>query len=367
MSEIRRVIYQSEAVFVGPTPATGQHFSSGNSGANLITQLHRIQTANYNFNVTRQDVNQFGELAAISREIVEAPTVALDFSYLLTNVLNESRMGFVVDGSVSAISGLISSGSNVKNYFIETVPEGNDAVGFVGQAQGVIGIGNGFITSYASTAAVGGLPTVTVNVEGINIKMDDFATGQDIPAVNPVDGSLVTGFQYDIPAAVQGVVGQVPALRPGDITVSIVPASGTGIGVGIDIDDSKIQNYNISFSLARTPLQKLGNKFAFSREITFPVTVTASIEALVGDLTTGSLSDVLCNDKEYNMIVTLRKPACTGVGAIAVQYDLRKVKLDSESFSSSIGPAKTVALTFSTQLGGPQATGIGLFLSGSLI
>jgi hypothetical protein len=45
-------------------------------------------------------------------------------------------------------------------------------------------------------------------------------------------------------------------------------------------------------------------------------------------------------------------------------YVLKKAKLDSESFSSSIGSNKTVDLTFSTQIGGPNDTGNGVFVSG---
>ena len=67
-----RIIYQSEAVFAGPSPATGFHFLSGatpvaNVGINTqpytsrVKELQRIQTANYSFNITRQDVNQFGD------------------------------------------------------------------------------------------------------------------------------------------------------------------------------------------------------------------------------------------------------------------------------------------------------------------
>ncbi len=81
----KRVIYQSEALYAGPTPPTGYHYSSGNSGVNLVQQVHRVQSANYSFNVSRQDVNQYGQLAAIDRIILQAPTVNLDFNYYLTN------------------------------------------------------------------------------------------------------------------------------------------------------------------------------------------------------------------------------------------------------------------------------------------
>ena len=46
-------------------------------------------------------------------------------------------------------------------------------------------------------------------------------------------------------------------------------------------------------------------------------------------------------------------------------YKLKNVKLDSESFSSSIGPNKTVDLTFSVSIGGPTDNTNNVFFSGS--
>ena len=102
-----RVIYQSEAVFVSQDVAynaaqTGTHATTTpglyHNSFNIAT-LNRVQSANYSFNVTRQDVNQFGELAAIDQCIVEAPTVSFDTSYYLSNFTNEYRLGFFVTQS----------------------------------------------------------------------------------------------------------------------------------------------------------------------------------------------------------------------------------------------------------------------------
>ena len=70
--------------------------------------LNRIQSANYSFNITRQDVNQFGELAAIDRIITDTPTVSMDMSYILANFTNEHRLGFTVAQSGAAASSLTS-------------------------------------------------------------------------------------------------------------------------------------------------------------------------------------------------------------------------------------------------------------------
>ena len=65
----------------------------------------------------------------------------------------------------------------------------------------------------------------------------------------------------------------------------------------------------------------------------------------------------------------MRKPAAGGgsAGAEQIRYKLKGVVLDSESFSSSIGDNKTVDLSFSATVGGPEDVTNGLFISGSPI
>lgn len=357
-----RIIYQSEALYAGPSPATGDHFSAGNTGNNLVQQLQRVQSANYSFNIARQDVNQFGELAAIDRVILESPTVSLDFSYILNSLGNEELLGFspLDTDQVSCISGILNKTQDERNYFIRTTAEGTDALGIgTGAAnQNVIGIGNGFISSYSTEGSVGNFPTVTVNVEGLNMAFDAGVTGNHIPAVLPADGSKITGKQYALNSVVtsQAATG-VSALRPGDITVDI---SSYGEG-GANISDAKIQSYTLNFDLARDPLQKLGSKFAFAREITFPVTVSLAVEALLGDLTTGNLADIITSDRNYDVSISLKHPTTS---AIQAKYFLKRAKLDSQEFSSSIGDNKSVSLNFSTQIGGPTQNDRGLMMSG---
>ena len=76
-----RVIYQSEALYTSKDASsrlTGDH-----------RQLHRVQSANFNYTINRQDINQFGELARIDSVVLDPPTVSTDFSYYLTDGMNE--------------------------------------------------------------------------------------------------------------------------------------------------------------------------------------------------------------------------------------------------------------------------------------
>lgn len=395
-----RVIYQIESLFAGPSPATGTHFFNKNhhvqvsGGQNpatgsLIRELHRVQSANYSYNVSREDVNQFGELAAIDRVQLEAPSVSLDFSYLSANLQNEANLGFTISSGswTSCVSGIIANVENERNYFVKTVDEGADVYANNDVDEGtVIAIGNGFVTSYSAEGSVGNFPSVSVNVEALNMNWDAGVSGQNIPAVNPTNGTAITAYKYALPVGISSATGVyggygdnlsaagaadmgITVLRPGDITVSIYD-TGTTTSYddgGASITDWKLQSYNISFDLSREPLQKLGSKYAFSREISFPLQATCSLTADVGDMTSGSLVTLLDNDLSYDVVIDIQKTTAgeaDGASDTAVQYQLRGAKLDSQDFSSSIGSNKSVTMNFVTQIGGPTKTDVGMFMSG---
>ena len=376
-----RIIYQSEAVYAGPAPATGYHYGTytpgigGNSNVpdqnrNLVQQLQRIQTANYSFTVDRTDVNQFGQLAAIDRVILTNPTVSLDFSYINSNLSNENDLGFTIasganDSTVSAISGFLNKTSDERNYFIRTTPEGTDAVGFTDGSianNGVIGIGNAFLTSYSTEGSVGNFPTTTINVEGLNMNFQNGISGNFVPAVNPVNGLALSNY-YQLAQAVQNVgIGSgsaISALRPGDITLSL---SNT-LASGVDVNTMNIQSYTLSFDLGRTPIQILGNKFAFTREIDFPLTVSLTVDAQVTTMNAGNLANLVVDDSAtYNPSITIKSPSDSNL--TMAKYILKGAKLDSQEYSSDVGSNKSVTLTFSAQVGGPQDTTNGLFING---
>ena len=562
-----RVIYQSQAVYVSQDAnvtgiATGSLDSNGGRVESQV-DLNRIQSCNYSFSIGRQDVNQFGELAAIDRIITETPTVSLEGSYLVANLGNEKKLGFDIFAGpndaasttpVSCISGMIDTETNqgVKNYYILTTKEGSDAIDNTksGNYESMIGIGNASITSYSTEGAIGGLPTASFSVEGQNLNavnlpytgmyegytglavastrsfsperdIDGYgfctaqgtnkilvqATGAGVTyaagsatipittgnrlshAVNYPAGALTTAAQagaqntipagkvlssanfgagavtftldkplekgaqemvgtlnypYTIPAGRLGpaftgtfsdvvvgitgsnpsidttdggqiewnawsgganaggaatflakkdgdttlnpvpvtlpvsttnlnpndvnVTGAISTLRPGDITISLKKSSGAAEDLpGTNVSNAHIQSYNISFDLSRTPIQKLGSRFAFARPIDFPISASFSFDAILADLTTGTINDLIDCDEDYEATVFLKNvPDCNKpkVKETVMTYTMKKLKLESQSFSSSIGDNKTVTLDFSCQIGAPEQSDVGVFMSG---
>lgn len=562
MAHRNRVIYQSQAVYVSQdVNSTG--ILTGN---NDNIDLDRIQSCNYSFSISRQDVNQFGELASIDRIITETPTVSLEGSYLMANMGNEKKLGFNIFAGpndaagttpVSCISGILNSETNdaVKNYYILTTKEGSDAADNTnsGNYESIVGIGNASITSYSTEGAVGGLPSTSFSVEGQNLnvvetpytgayagytglnapgsiasavydpeRVDGYGydtldgsnalkvqvtgaaatvsagnnltlqitTGDGIadvrynnvagaqatipagkvltcaaptagttftlrktlekgaqqmvgdlnkaitigtqyssiftgefddvisyisgsnPSINATDGTenlwnahsgdvtgitvggtstsylLNTGMgvgRQDVtpqnPAPIKLPVpstslntsdvnpsGSISTLRPGDITLTLTKSDGTAEDIaGASFSDAHIQSYTISFDLGRTPIQRIGSRFAFSRPVDFPVTASFSFDAILSDLTTGSIADLIDCDDNYEAVVQLKHtPDCNAVNVkeTVAAYVLKKIKLESQSFSTSIGDNKTVTMDFSCQIGGPEQSDVGVFMSG---
>jgi len=387
----KRVIYQSEALF---TTTTGLRDANGypflnpdatwvdprvNGGAShwaygdaklagrfweTGVQLHRVTEANYGFEIARTDVNQFGQLAAIDRIILEQPTVTLDFTYYLMSGENERQLGFYTEGDASSITDFLKGEGDVRNYFIYVASEGVDAVeavstltdptapssthGLAANANArCIGLGNGTLTNYTVDASVGEMPTASLTLECFNMRFYPDTTGQK-PTIKPEDGTNLGGhFRLQAPDSGTGYA----CLRHGDILVDV---ASKGIK-GLVESDLKIQNFSLSLDLDREPIQKLGTKFNFSREMVFPITPTLTMDAIMGDIQAGNLADVVGGvDDDFDIDLILNSPNA-GVGASAdraIKYTFLGAKLDSQTFTSTIGDNKTVALAWSTQIGG---------------
>jgi len=428
----KRIISQSELLMVGPSPATGYHFylvsGSGEASAanheggqkvptdihggvvgaslddffgytdfvgvteTLIEQLHRVQNISYDWSRNLTPVRQFGQLARIDNIQTETPTVNLSFSYLLANLNNERLLGFNTTGFASCLTDILNDGKDEKNYFIKTVGEGVDAIGggLNSNTTDVIGIGNGFITSYSAEASVGGLPSASISVEALNFTFQTGNNNNFIPAVNPTDGSNIldttsafaSNITYKLPSGEMNpsgidedasVIGAISVLRPGDVSFSMFKHGTTNnydaMGPKIEGGDSKIQSFNLSLGLSRSPIEKLGSRYAFTREIDFPQPVSLTLDVLVDDIRTGSLADIIDCEQEYDILVKFKDPTiCDGAAReFVVVYDLRKITLDSMSFSSDLSSNKTATLDFSTEIQGPNQTGVGLFMSGRSI
>ena len=376
-----RVIYQSEGLYVSKDASV--------TGASDHEQLNRIQSANYSFTINRQDVNQFGDLARIDSLVLEPPTVSLDFSYYLADGFNERSLGFFVQTTGSGMNkglpdtngvaaiGNFASGqllaSSGSNFYIVTSPEGQDLnKSNSGEAlndnDSVIGVGNCYLSDYSVDLSVGSLPTVSVTVEGSNMNSSTGALAGTIisPAINQESGTAYTASGVSLPnptinGGITGSTGSAPitALRPGDVTLDLTSIDGVSLVKLDGSDGAHIQSASISLPLSRTPIDRLGSRFPFAREVDFPVSATLNVSAIVAESQQANLADLLNSGVQEASILV--KDA---TGSPAIQFRMKGLKVDSQSFSSSIGSNKSVDITFSTQIGGPNDEINGLFMSG---
>lgn len=392
----------------------------------LIEPLHRVQSANFNFTINRQDINEFGKLARLDSIVMESPTVGLDFNYYLTDGGNERKMGFNIptngsgsataipagasrptattyawtgDGCISgfsALSGLIED-TQGNNYFIVTSKEGKDVQGDTVVSNStdydIISIGNGFISDYNIDASVGSIPTASVSVEAFNIRADNYisgaldgtspnaVTGNQIPGVDDINGQQVA-HNYNFRGGTISTTGDyvngdavadntIVALRPGDINLEFIDdAESTFNSDGFTIlsgaGAAHIQSFNVTVPMSRTILGRLGNTFGYARVIDLPMNIDVSVSAIVSELRSNNLFERLSSTDKHDFRLTLRRSAGTGKpGADALIIDVKGARLEGESYSNAIGDNETVDITFSTQVGGSADTSNGIFMRGS--
>ena len=369
MSVLPRIFYAISDLFVSSSPSTGYFFNTGfnnvytgaNSGVNLIQSLSRIQSVNDSWNQPRLNVGQLGQVAIIDRIIVEPPTVPLEFSYVLSDLSNERKIGFDVSGINGCLANILNLTQTDKTYFIGITPAGQDVIGYTGQMQTKY-VTNGYLGSWSTEAAVGGLPTTTVSVQGFNWATSTGSINQPLQAIDYNKNVLTTGNLFTLPVATSGITNTVAAVRPAEITATI-----SNSGIGLNMNALRLQRYNFSFNLNLQKLSQLGAFFPYALVIQFPVDVTASITAYWSDLTADTLSRLGCNDPTFTVQAQLSQPHCLGQPAstLAAQFTLVGAKLDSQTFSENLSDvASTVTLNFTSTLGSATDPNHNFFMSG---
>ena len=349
-----QVKYGSAGLFVGPTPSTGAHSS--------ITQLHRVQSISDTFDLPLEDVNQFGTTAAIDRVVNTSPTPTMEFTYFASNGHNEDALGIPVDGTSSIVSGFLDGTEDDKNYFNLFTRQGVDAAGTSVTAEDfVVGIGNGFISSYAVSAAVGGFMECSVSVEGSNYQVTAANGSPPIPAVNPADGTAISQT-YTMPVPSTGTSAMPTVIKKGDITFAGLPSDL----LGVDLSEASVQSFSVSVDLPREALEKLGTDFVFSRPLQTPITATVSLDFAVTDLTTGSLADLFTSCGATNFDFTINAKPCLGASkSDTFAIIVKKAFFESENTSLDIGADRNGSVSFSVPIGAANDTDRGIFISGS--
>ena len=139
-------------------------------------------------------------------------------------------------------------------------------------------------------------------------------------------------------------------------------ATGSPLVVLEGADGINIQSVSLALPLGRTPIERLGSRFAFARVVDFPIVATLNVSAVLNEIQSKSLAQMLDDNSKRTVTLSVKKP---GSSDLAMVFKFKGSQLQSESFSSSIGANKTVDLVFQTQVGGPSDISNGVYLSGS--
>jgi len=414
-----RVAYNTQAVYVGPSPSSGYHFiddigiTNNNyttylpGNYNLIKKINRVTDFNYNITLPREEYKQLGKSKLAENIILNHPTVAIDFEYYLNGITNEARLGWLVNHpfneefrtgeilypnnfGVFVFSGLNTYGANIqpdvspfwpgtnranRNIFlVVTYGQNEDEVtkrlasnDVFSRNANVISFGDCYMTSYQTSCSVGATPKAKVGFVSDNILFYTGSSGVGIPAINPKNAINYDDIKFIIPE--EPVINDLSIVLPSEINLDIEQVNDNSVlpinqitGFGVKFSDIKIQSYSIDIKFEREDLRSIGYKAPASRRINFPVPISLNITSLVGDESTSKLEDIIKKDAKYNLTLRMKDRFINNYN---VRYDFRKATLQDFQYTSSIESNKTLSINLKVNCS-PDDLQEGFFVSGML-
>ena len=392
-----RIIYNVQDLFAGPprddmaTLLPEQH---------LVQRIYRVQSIDWDIGINRNDYKELGDRNVLNLSPISRPDISFGYDYFLVGVSNEIKMGLDVNWNytgtptihqgntgVSLISGFANENrlNDKRNFYVAINQSGADAhasyaavfsTGYSGYSLSqfidpfspnyhLISFVNSYLVGLDYNISVGDFPRARANYVADNIVYHTSGSGVPVPMIqsNSKTG-LSSNYKVAIPRHYNNSLPS--ALRPGDVTFNL---SSTGYGnirdIGFDLNDAKIQSCSINIQIPREKLEFLGNYYPVDRPIIYPVPVTMSLDYIIGDLGSGSLSNLINNDFEFDASIRIQSSLArpfTGQDT-AIIMDLKRAKILSINNNTSIGSIKTANLVFRTELN-PDDLSRGFFMSG---
>ena len=135
-----------------------------------------------------------------------------------------------------------------------------------------------------------------------------------IPAINPEDGTQLCDTCFLLPPTESGF--GLRCFKAADIRfdlngVRLLSNQQSGDHMGYtkaDQGSAHIQSFTLSTPLGRESLSRLGNTYAFAKEIEYPITATLSVSAIVSDLKKGNLIDEIYCGNEVDLKIRMQNP-----------------------------------------------------------
>ena len=402
------VIYNCQALYVGPAPETGCNFIHYTGGKptnnhsdlyksiNLLHSIDRIQSVSYAINVPHTDITQINKRGIVDRPIINYPTVSLNFDYYLCGTKNEARLGLNVnyplfnypfDGQpyygsnnqVSLLSGFFEANKNRKvkrpwedyavnqyrdcrNIYVAVNQEGSDinqpyfkedftkADTYQGIDENaskyhIISFGNCYLNSYSTRGRVGAIPSASVSYTAYNTSFTLSGSGFKAPDISTKSGTPYDTNEVVIPRIL--AEEGYSALKPGDITL----ATDSFSGLGVDFNKLHIQGYEIGINLNKESLPNMGYRFPVDNKATSPVFANLSLNGIVESGNSGSLVDLVSINSGYDFTIKVDPRGCTQSTAAPINAGAIPIKRQDESLRYSFIGAKLESFNYSSSIG----------------
>jgi hypothetical protein len=335
--------------------------SSGNAGSDQVSsgtvvQLSRVQGSNLDIFFNKVEEAYLDQ--AVSNETAGIPSVNFSLDYIATAGYNEQRLGLVTDGINSAFLKL----NQTKDFYVKNESDPVDANFTNTSAKTVIGIGNALFKSYSIQGQVGDLLKVNCDFEALNCAVYTGTSGQQVPSIDvrqdtqynstfvlPVANSLV--YTSDVNSA-----NNVTALGSKDLLMEF--PSGSIFATAVSGDGCILQSFSLSFEIPRLEVRELGSRFPVERPMTIPIRINLSAEAIMNSYQIEKLNNVVC-DTGHDINILIKQP-CSDL--LALEFYLRGMRLESQSFSNSIEGYQTVSINWNGIVGDLRDSGKNLFI-----
>lgn len=308
----KRIIYQSQAVAIEQaSPLISQ------------TTLMGVQSCNYGVEISREDVNQYGQLGAIDKVIMDAPTCTTEVNYYCGGFGGPSAEG-------ANLSGLLQAAIESKTASVLVALDSTEGEDYaISASDTVVVLESGSLTSLSADATVGGIPTNTLNFQGLDFRYSSNTGGDEV--------------------AVPGT------------SLTISTQTGVQITLSDSTTNSKYTNFQtcgISFDLGTEVLRKLGDSaspYYYGIVPTFPAQASINFESLAIDDGIQTVVTNLKQSAKTSSAVVTGGMTNVSVNIGGTGYKLVNGTVDSHNFSSSIGDNVTLDATFNATIGGASS------------
>ena len=347
-----RITYGQSAIAVSQPPANSDNTSN-------LTGLKRVQSASVNFAFARERFKQIGSPDYVGQVQVKNADIGLDVNYLYSNGTNEAMMGLNVNGEDSTALKYIKKENQDRNYYILMGTGDNQEpnINSIFKNQfNVMALGNVFLNSYALSASVGSVVSVSSSLSAYNVVMNEYndsSNGETIPAIDTTKvgpGAPVLDKNYKITSsAFQNTTnrdGNIhAAFAAGDIELILANVNEPGIEFtgSSPVRSASIDSLDVDFNIERTDLYGLGSMYPYGRRAILPILGTLSFSALATEFTSGNLNEFLSGQNDYNFTFNI-KDNCSGITGL--QLKVENAQLDSQGLSDTMGDNASITASF---------------------